>query len=139
MKPRTKGALLLLLAFLLGVASGALGFAVYRSRWGWREAHQDPARFRQIVLNRLTRELKLRPDQRQQVEVLLRDAGEQFAKLREEIRPRYREIRLQTQEKIRAILDADQAKEFAALLDRWQRREQERRRDSAAPPESKSP
>ena len=139
MKPRTKGALLLLLAFLLGVASGALGFAVYRSRWGWREAREDPARFRQVVLNRLTRDLHLRPDQQRQVEVLLRDAGEQFAKLREEIRPRSREIRLQTQEKIRALLDADQAKEFAALLDRWQRREQEHRRPAASPGESKSP
>ncbi len=138
MKPRAKGALLLLLAFLLGVASGAMGFAVYRSRWGWRDAHQDPARFRQVVLNRLTRDLHLRPDQQQQVEVYLREAGEQFAKLREEIRPRYREIRLQTQEKIRALLDADQAKEFAALLDRWQRREQEHQRPGPTV-ESKSP
>ncbi len=139
MRPRTKGALLLLLAFLLGAASGAMGFAVYRSRWGWREVHQDPARFRQVVLNRLTRDLHLRPDQQQQVEGYLRDAGEQFAKLREEIRPRYREIRLQTQEKIRALLDADQAKEFAALLDRWQRREQEHRRPATSTVESKSP
>lgn len=139
MRPRTKGALLLLLAFLLGVASGAMGFAVYRARWGWREAHENPARLQQLVLNRLTRELRLRPDQQQQVEGILRDTGEQFAKLREEIRPRFQEIRLQTQAKIRAVLDADQAKEFAALLDRWQQHEQEHRRTPPTSTESKSP
>ncbi len=139
MTPRKKGALLLLLAFLLGVASGALGLAVYRNRWGWREAHENPARFRQVVLNRLTRELHLRSDQRQQVEGILRDAGDQFAKLREEIRPRYREIRQQTQERIRAVLDADQGKEFTAMLDRWQRREQEREHPAPSTAESKSP
>jgi hypothetical protein len=127
MRPRTKGALLLLLAFLLGVVSGAMGFAVYRARWGWREVHENPARLQQVVLSRLTRELRLRPDQQQQVEAILRDAGQQFAKLREEIRPRFREIRLQTQARIQAVLDAEQAKEFAALLTRWRQREQEHR------------
>ncbi len=140
MNPRAKGALLLLLAFLLGVASGATGFAVYRSRWGWREAHENPARFQQVALKRLTRDLHLRPDQQQQVEGILRDAGAQFMQLRAEIRPRFQEIRLQTQTKIRALLDADQAKEFAALLDRWQRREQaEHPRPAAPTAESKSP
>jgi len=36
------------------------------------------ARHQQVVLQRLTPELVLRPDQRQQVEAILRETGQEF-------------------------------------------------------------
>jgi hypothetical protein len=133
MRPRVKGALLLLLAFVLGVAAGASGFAVYRARVGWWGSSQAAGRFQEIVLRRLTRELDLRPEQRQQVETILRDAGDQFTRLREEMRPRFLEIRDRTRDRIRAQLDADQQTRFQAFMDRWDREHDRRRGSDKAP------
>jgi Spy/CpxP family protein refolding chaperone len=137
MTTRVKGALLLLLAFLLGVATGALGYGLYQARTGWWHTARDPARFQQFQLKRLTRELELRPDQRQQLEAILRDTGQEFARLREDIGPRVREIRGRSREKIRAILNPDQQTKFEALEKEWERRA-ERWRGRAASEEKAS-
>jgi Spy/CpxP family protein refolding chaperone len=122
MRPRAKGALLLLLAFLLGAAAGALGFGLYQTRMGWWHPRRDSARFQQFLLKRLTRELDLRAEQQQQVETILRETGQEFARLREEVGPRVRDIRMHTREKIQAILSPDQQRKFAALEREWARR-----------------
>jgi hypothetical protein len=133
MRPRVKGALLLLLVFLLGTAAGALGLSLYRSHAGWWGPSRDPERFREIVLRRLTRELDLRPEQQVQVQVILHEAGDQFTRLREEIRPRFREIRNRTRDRIRTLLDADQQTRFQALMDRWDREHGQPRGPATAP------
>lgn len=140
MRPRVKGALLLLVAFLLGTACGALGFALFRSHAGWWGAPRDAARFQEMVIKRLTRDLDLRPEQRQQVQTILREAGDQFTRLREEMRPRFIDIRDRTRDRIRVLLDADQQSRFQTLMDRWDR-ERERRRGpdgipAVAPPKT---
>ena len=63
MRSRAKGALLLLVAFGLGVGAGALGFGVYQTRAGWWRGPQEPGQLQQHVLARLTKDLGLRPDQ----------------------------------------------------------------------------
>ncbi|MEK6717839.1 MAG: hypothetical protein AABZ16_10155 [candidate division NC10 bacterium] len=141
MTTRVKGALLLLLAFLLGAATGALGFGLYQARSGWWGPRRDPARFQQFQLKRLTQELDLRPDQRQQVEVILRDSGQEFARLRKEMAPRIREIRGRSREKIRAILSSEQQAKFEVLEKEWERRAERWRGGGIAPEkkESKGP
>ena len=136
MRPRMKGALLLLLAFLLGTAAGALGFGLYQARTGWGHPPRDPERSRQFMLKRLTRELDLRPEQQQQVEAILRETGQEFARLREEIGPRMRDIRGRIREKIRAMLSPEQQAKFEALEKEWERRA-ERWRGEASRPEEK--
>jgi Spy/CpxP family protein refolding chaperone len=126
MTSRVKGALLLIVAFLLGAAAGALGFGVYQVRiGGWRPPRGD--RFQEFILRRLTRELELKAEQRQQVEAILRETGEEFARLREEVRPRYREIQTRSRGRIKAVLDAGQQAKFDALADEWERRAERRR------------
>ncbi len=122
MRPRVQGALLLLLAFLLGTAAGGLGVGLYQARMGWWHPRRDSARFQQFVLKRLTRELGLRPEQQQQVETILRETGQDFARLREEIGPRVRDIRMRSREKIQAILSPEQRTKFEALEKEWERR-----------------
>lgn len=136
MRPRVKGALLLLLAFLLGTAAGGLGFGLYQVRAGWRHPPRDSERARQFVLKRLTRDLDLRPEQQQQVEAILLETGQEFARLREEVGPRVRDIRGRSREKIRAILNPEQQAKFEALANEWERRE-ERRHGGASLPEEK--
>jgi len=137
MKPRAQGALLLLLAFLLGAAAGGLGIGLYQGRMGLWHRPRDPERSRQFVLRHLTRELDLRPEQQRQVEAILGETGQEFARLRQDVGPRVREIRGRSRDKIRAILSPDQQTKFAALEGEWSRRREEVSRPEDK--ESKSP
>ena len=136
MRPRLKGALLLLLAFVLGVGTGALGLGLYQTRTGWWGARRDAGRFQELMLKRLTSELDLRADQQQQVEVILRGSGEEFARLRQEIRPRFQEIRERSRDRIRALLEPGQQAKFEILAQEWERRA-ERWRGNPSRPEEK--
>jgi hypothetical protein len=122
MTPRVKGALLLLVAFLLGTAAGGLGYSLYQGRTGWWRPPRDSERARQFVLKRLTKEVGLRPEQQQQVEAILRETGQEFARLREDIGPRVRDIRGRSREKIRAILSPEQQVKLEALEREWEQR-----------------
>jgi Spy/CpxP family protein refolding chaperone len=140
MTPRVKGAVFLLLAFALGAGAGAAGFGYYHTRFGWVRP-PEAGRFQQHVVDRLTRELDLRPDQRQQVETILKDTGQEFGRLREEMSPRFRELRTRGRERIQAVLDAGQRTKFESLAQEWERRA-DRWRDrssGAAPGERKAP
>jgi hypothetical protein len=141
MRPRLKGALLLLLAFVLGAGTGALGFGLYQTRTGWWGPRRDAARFQQLMLKRLTGELNLRTDQQQQVEAILRESGEEFARLRQGIRPRFQEIRERSRGRIRALLDPGQQAKFEKLAQEWERRAERWRGDPPRPQdrESKAP
>jgi hypothetical protein len=121
MTPRMKGALFLLLAFALGAGAGAAGFGYYHTRFGWGRPPEE-GRFQQHVVNRLTRELELRPEQRQQVEAILKDTGQEFGRLRDEMSPRFRELRTRGRERIQGVLDAGQRTKFESLAQEWERR-----------------
>jgi hypothetical protein len=135
-----KGALLLLLAFGLGIAGGAAGFGLYHTRLGDWRSPEGATRFQDRILARLTKELELRAEQRQQVEVVLKDAGQEFTRLRDEIGPRFREIRDRSKERIRAVLDAAQQTKFDTVSQEWERRiERWRGRGPGVVPERKAP
>ncbi|HSD49975.1 MAG TPA: hypothetical protein VLG48_01110 [Candidatus Methylomirabilis sp.] len=139
MKPRVKGALLLLLAFALGTTTGALGLGLYQARTGWwGSGRRDPQRFQQFMLRRLTRELDLRAEQRQQVEAILRESGEAFTRLREEIRPQFQAIRERSRDRIRALLDPGQQAKFETLAQEWERRVERWRGGASRPEEPRS-
>ncbi len=134
MRPRVKGGLLLLVAFLLGGASGALGLCLYQLRTGHGEPGRDPARFQRLVLARLTRDLSLTAAQQQQVEGILRETGQEFAKLRAEFQPQLAAIRTGSRDRIRALLNPDQQQKFDALVKRWERhREREGEGERGSP------
>ena len=122
MKARMKGTLLLLLAFGLGIVGGAVGFGVYHARVGDWRSPEGAARFQDRIVLRLTKELDLRSEQRQQVEAVLREAGQEFTRLRDEIGPRFREIRDRSKARIRAVLDAAQQTKFDTVAQEWERR-----------------
>ena len=135
MRPRLKGTLLLLLAFGLGVVGGAVGFGVYHTRFADWRTQGGAARFQERILSRLSKELDLRADQRQKVEAVLQETSQDFAKLRAEIGPKFREIRERAREEIRAALDAAQQVKFDKVAQEWERRA-ERWRDRGGPPDA---
>jgi len=127
MRRRWRAGLLLVLAFLLGVAVGGLGLGVYTAMAGGRLPFGGH-RFHAVRLGDLTRELDLRPDQRERVEGVLRETGQEFGRLREELRPRFQEIRARSRQRIRMLLDAEQQAKFDALSAEWERQAERRRR-----------
>jgi Spy/CpxP family protein refolding chaperone len=126
MSPRAKASVFLVLAFVLGVAAGALGFGVYLRQTSGRPT--GPERFQNAILHRLSSELDLQPEQRARVESILRETGQEFSRLREEMRPRFREIRARSRERIRGVLDAQQQAKFESLSADWDRRAERWRR-----------
>lgn len=141
MRSRVKGALLLLLAFGLGVVGGAVGFGVYHTRFGDWRSPGGAARFQERILARLTKELDLRSEQRQKVDAVLKEAGQEISKLREEIGPKFREIRTRARDQIRAALDAAQQVKFDKVAQEWERRAERWRERGAKPegPDRKAP
>ncbi|MCX5735167.1 MAG: hypothetical protein NTW68_12680 [candidate division NC10 bacterium] len=141
MRARAKGALLLLVAFGLGALAGALGFGVFQTRAGWWRGPQEPGQLQQRVLAHLTKELDLRPDQQELVKGILGEVGQEFSRLREEIGPRFRDIRTRSRDRIRSVLDTDQQAKFDNLAQEWERRESRRhdRPSGSAGPERKGP
>lgn len=141
MRPRLKGTLLLLLAFGLGVVGGAVGFGVYHTRFGDWRSPGGAAGFQERVLSRLTKELDLRQEQQQKVEAVLEEARQEFAKLREEIGPKFRDIRTRTRDNIRAVLNAAQQVKFDKVAQEWERRAERWHDRGAKPggPERKAP
>ncbi len=136
MTSRTKGTLLLLVAFVLGAVAGVLGYGVFRPRSEWHTP-EGRARFQESILSRMTKDLELRPDQQQAIGSILRESGDQFAKLREEMQPRFREIRTRTSDRIRGVLDAQQRAKFEEMVQKWEERAKHGR--GAEGPERKAP
>jgi hypothetical protein len=115
MRPRVKGAALLLLAFGLGGIEGALGFNLYQT-WLAERRPLDSARSHHAGLQRLPAALALRPEQQERVEAILREAEQEVARLREEIDPRVYALWTHARVRIRSVLDADQQAQFNALM-----------------------
>jgi len=65
-------------------------------------------------------------DQQQRVEGILRESGEEFARLRQEMRPRFQAIRGRTRDQIRGVLDPEQRARFEVVAEEWDRRAAER-------------
>jgi len=134
MTPTVKGALLLTLSFGLGCLTGAVAYKLVLDRApSWRGGSDRAERFEKTLLKRLTRELSLQADQEQRVDTILRETGQEFRRLRDDIGPRFEEIRKRGEERIRAVLDREQQVKFAELVAKWnQRMERWRSRDSAS-------
>ncbi len=127
MSSRSKASVFLIVAFLLGVVVGGLGFGVYVAQaGGWLPFHR-PQNFEAHVLRRLSRDLDLRTDQRERVDAILHETGQEFAQLRDEMRPRFQQIRERSRDRIRGVLDQQQQAKFDQLTAEWQRRAREHR------------
>ena len=100
------------LIFLLGFVAGALALNAYRtwSRGGAAVSRQD--RFEQM-----SERLKLKDDQKSQVQKILGDTREQLQALRKESAPRVADIRRQADEQLQKALTTEQWQQFQQMRD----------------------
>ncbi|MBI4390257.1 MAG: hypothetical protein HY575_00050 [candidate division NC10 bacterium] len=118
----------LVAVYVLGIATGALGFTLYRTY----SAPPSPARWqgrfdRERYVDRLTQALQLQEGQRQQLDRILDDARDEFGKLRQTIHPQAQEIKQQARARIREMLSPDQQRRFEAFVEEWEAERQRRR------------
>ena len=113
-KWQVRGAVVLL--FLIGFLAGMLATNLYHAR-------QSPAsaggrgRLEQVI-----ERLDLTPEQRTQVQAVLGDARAQLAELRQQSAPKFREVRAQTDDRLRAILTPEQWQQFQNLMGEYRDR-----------------
>lgn len=123
----------LLLVFLSGVLVGGFGHRLYstNSVRPTGPAERQPTRpedFRKKYVAEMQNRLKLTSSQLEQLNGILDITRERYRELRERSRPEMRQIQQEQVEKIQAILNQDQQKEFAKFREE---REKERQRHEA--------
>ncbi|MEP7270081.1 MAG: hypothetical protein ABI882_01185 [Acidobacteriota bacterium] len=112
-----KAYLIITCTFLLGLFVGLI-----LSPLVWRRGQSAAPNFQGMV-DELSVELSLNPDQRQQVEKLLLDTRQQFQDLRRQYNPQMVQIRNSSRERIGALLTAQQKTQF----DQWNQRNDAKR------------
>jgi Spy/CpxP family protein refolding chaperone len=116
-----KAIALLLLVFVLGIAFGAVGtmmvnrrvFAL-RNRGAGGGGGGDQTR----LVNRLTHDLNLTPDQQKQLSEILTSTQTRYNGVRQQMNPQFEQIRNQSNDQIRQILTPDQRPKFEEFLRR---------------------
>ena len=118
---------LLLLVFLLGVATGALvtPLAIRGDSRGGTSPTAAPSKKPNRV-ERLAQELQLDPAQKTQLKEIIDETAVRCRGLSDEVRPRYDEIRYETRATIQQILNDDQKQRFQKYNERVDRERKEK-------------
>jgi Spy/CpxP family protein refolding chaperone len=129
-KTRREAALLVLVVFLLGLLVGGVGNHLWGERvWGRQQIgpHQGPPS-REEIVNRLTVELQLTPDQQKQIGPIIDDTRSQVRALYEPVDAEHDKIRQQGRARIRAVLTVEQQPKFDQFL---QRMDEQKKKEAA--------
>ena len=117
--------------FLLGFAAGALAPSAYRA---WTRDGAHGARDGGGRLEELSDELKLSPEQKEQVRQIFGDTRSQLQALRKESEPRFAEIRRQADERLQKVLTPEQWEQFKRSREGSRKRGRGGRGDGARSP-----
>ena len=107
---KRKAQLIVVTAFILGIAVGASGQYLL-----WRQAPQAVASTPVDVADEMSRIMKLDQSQRSQVVLILGDCQKQSQELKEQTRPQFQTIRENARNRIRALLSPEQL----VLFNQW--------------------
>ena len=121
-----KATWLVILVFCLGISIGVLGTHFWGDRvWGAPD-HSTHAK----IVEDLTRQVGLTPDQRTQVEKITDDTRDRLDTIYQQVRPQYDQARQDGRNRIRALLTPEQLpkfEEFVRKLDEERKKREQRR------------
>ena len=106
-----KAVFLVVVVFVLGLALGGLSTHLAADRLA-NGGKKSPSR----MVEELTHELNLAPDQQKQLESTLEETRAKFDSIYEQIRPQMDQARREGRQKIRAFLTPEQLPKFEAYL-----------------------
>lgn len=116
-----------ILVFILGAAAGSIVSHVVCQRRIESIVSGGPHAVRQIMLERLNRELKLDEDQRVRLKAIFNETHEEIKAERSKIQPQIDEILNRAEDRVRAILRPDQRERFEKFV--LERKERSKRRN----------
>ncbi len=114
-----------LAVFLLGFTAGALALNAYRS---WARDDSIVRAPRHKNFERMLERLDLTSEQEAQVRQILSDTRKQVRAMHKESEPRFEEVRRQTDERLRAVLNAEQWERFQQMKEEMRARKAGKRR-----------
>ena len=117
-----------LVIFLLGFAAGALAPIAYRA-WVRGNRQERPDRF-----EKMSEDLKLSPEQQEQVKQIFGETRNRLEALRKESEPRFEEIRRDADERLKQVLTPEQWEQFSKSRDEGRGRGRRNRGGDDAPP-----
>lgn len=116
----------ILLIFVIGFVAGALTMNVYRARHAASSSASHRGRFERVM-----EQLNLNAEQRDQVKAIFDEARARFIEMHKEAKPKYQEVREQTDARLRGVLTPEQWEQFQKLTsDHRERRSRRGGRDS---------
>ena len=122
--------------FALGFVAGGLAFNLYRARgepnFSFDSQGSSVYRFERIIDR-----LELSEEQTNEVEKILSDARTQLIEVRRESEPKFRDIRRQTEDRLRSALTAEQWQQFQETKDRMKDRGRGRHRRGRPKPKDR--
>jgi Spy/CpxP family protein refolding chaperone len=121
--------LAVLLIFAIGFIAGALTMNVYRAR----RTTASPADNHRGRFERVMDQLNLSDEQRDQVKAIFDDARARLIQLRKESGPKFREVREQTDTRLREVLTPEQWEQFQKLTSEHRDRRSRRGRRDKTP------
>ncbi|MBI4468859.1 MAG: hypothetical protein HY650_05995 [Acidobacteria bacterium] len=113
--------------FAVGFAAGALAMNLYLASAESADPGRTSGRHesKKALLEKLTEELRLAPEQAEQIDLILSETREEYMRLRKETQPRYQDIRGRSRDRIRAVLGPDQLSRFEEMV---RQRDEERKK-----------
>ncbi|MGH9842463.1 MAG: hypothetical protein ACREEM_27285 [Blastocatellia bacterium] len=112
--------------FLLGCITGAALNGFYRARTSSYDSGAMYQSKRQVMFEELRRDLDLSDEQAAGVLKALDETLNDYRGLRQEVRPRYEEVRQRAHARIRALLTAGQQQRFDAKMAEWDAKGEEK-------------
>ena len=100
-----------LIIFVIGFIAGALAMNIYRGQRAPSAYGDRRGRFEETL-----DKLNLTQDQKTQVKAIFDDARAQLGQLRKESEPKFREVRKQTEERLKAVLEPEQWEQFQQIM-----------------------
>ena len=125
-----KATVLVILVFLLGIALGAVGMRVAEQKvWGERRDERGRMGKSTRMVDQLTKDLALTPEQQQQLAAILEDTRKKYEAAYVGIRPQMEQARQEGRAGIRTMLTPEQLPKFEEVLRRIdeERKNRERR------------
>ncbi|HEX8089398.1 MAG TPA: hypothetical protein VF762_11125 [Blastocatellia bacterium] len=106
-----------LVIFAIGFSAGALSMNFYRSRHATPPPTTTTGR-----LDRVINRLSLTAEQESQVRTIFDDARSQLTEIRKGSEPKFREVRLRTDERLQSVLSPEQWSQFQQMREEFKGR-----------------
>ena len=129
-RPSARALALTVAVFILGGAVGVLGT--------YLAGHMNDGHRRQRIVDRLTTQLQLSPDQQKKVETILEDGHKRITAIyrqsQDQARPQYDAVHTEIRTRIRAVLTPAQQPKFDDFLTRLDAERKAREQQPPRPP-----